>query len=150
MNCTFFGHRDEGEQVKVLLRKTIMDLVKEEGVKSFLVGNNGNFDFYAQCVLSELKKEGLDISFEIVISNISEKALSQNQNATVFPAELENCIPKFAISKRNDWLIKNSSILIACVRHKFSNSSKLLEKAQKKGLRVINLAKEKAPLCKGS
>ena len=91
-------------------------------------------------VLEELKNDGVGASFDIVLSRVNEKALSENQRETVFPEELEKSIPKFAISKRNDWLIKNSSILIAYVEHRFSNSSKLLEKAIKRGLEVINLA----------
>lgn len=140
MICTFFGHRDVTVCVKARIRDVVLDLIRTGRVSKFLVGNNGNFDFYVQCVLEELKNDGVGVTFDIVLSRVNEKALSENQRETVFPEELEKSIPKFAISKRNDWLIKNSSILIAYVEHRFSNSSKLLEKAIKRGLEVINLA----------
>ena len=112
-------------------------------MREFLVGNNGNFDFYAQCVLRELKTEGYGICFDIVFSHLGENALSQNQSETVFPEGLEKALPRFAISKRNDWLIKNSSYLIAYVVHTFSNSYKWMQKASKRGLKIINLADQK-------
>ena len=75
----------------------------------------------------------------MVLSTINETAIGTKQKYTVFPEELENALPKFAISKRNDWMINNSQIVITYVRHNFSNSHKWLEKAKKKGLGVINL-----------
>lgn len=148
MFCTFFGHQNATDEVKALLKETIVNLIQKEGVRKFLVGNNGNFDFYVQCVLSELKNERYDICFDIVLSHLGEKALSQNQSETVFPEGLEKALPRFSISKRNEWLIKNSSFLIVYVVHTFSNSYKWMQKASKRGLKIINLADQKrnAPL----
>ena len=140
MFCTFFGHRDSPEKIKHLLKKTILSIIEKEGVRDFLVGNNGNFDLYAQCILQEFKNDGMDIRFNIIISRIDEKSLIKKQDATLFPEELEESIAKFRISKRNEWLIKKSSYIIAYVTRKYSNSSCLIETASKKGLRIINIA----------
>ena len=113
MNCAIFGHHDAGAEVKPLLKEAIIYLVQDKHIRNFPVGNNGNFDFYAQCVLQELKLEGVNINFSIVLSHIEESSLSKNQNETIFPEELENAIPRFAIFKRNEWIIKKSSFLIA-------------------------------------
>lgn len=83
MNCTFFGHRDVTCEVKELLKSAILDLIDKEHINNFLVGNNGNFDFYVQCTLAELKKEGVDISFAIVLSHLGKK-LCQVTKATQF------------------------------------------------------------------
>ena len=141
MNCTFFGHRDATEDVKKRLKEAILYLVNTEGVRSFMVGNNGNFDYYAQCVLQKIKKEGENISFKIVLSKIDEMALT-DQSQTIFPEGFEKNLPRFAISKRNEWLIKNASFIIAYVKNKYSNSAKLVAKCAKKGLRIINLAEK--------
>ena len=140
MFCTFFGHRDSPEKIKHLLKKTILYIIEKEGVRDFLVGNNGNFDLYAQCILQEFKNDGMDIRFNIIISRIDEKSLIKKQDATLFPEELEKSIAKFRISKRNEWLIKKSSYIIAYVTRKYSNSYRLIETASKKGLRIINIA----------
>lgn len=142
MNCAFFGHRNAPSEIKILLKEAILHLIQTEGVHNFFVGNNGNFDFYVQCVLKELKDEGLDICFDIVLSHLGEIALSENQSETIFPEGLETVLPRFAISKRNDWLIKNSSFLIAYVTYTFSSSYQWMQKAAKKGLKIINLAPE--------
>ncbi len=140
MNCTFFGHRNADSKIKELLKKLVYILITERKVDTFYVGNNGNFDYYAQCVLQELKNGGQDFNYYIILSYVDERALSGNQAATLFPEELENCIPRFAVSKRNRWLIKNSSFLLAYSKHTLSNSSKWIAAAQKRGLEVINLA----------
>ena len=138
MVCTFFGHKDAPSNIKMRLEEIIEALINE-GVKNFYVGNNGNFDFYVQGVLENIVKKHNDIRFSVVLSTINETAIGAKQKYTVFPEGLENALPKFAISKRNDWMINNSQIVITYVRHNFSNSHKWLEKAKKKGLRVINL-----------
>lgn len=138
MVCTFFGHKDAPSSIKMRLEEIIEALINE-GVKNYYVGNNGNFDFYVQGVLENIVKKHNDIRFSVVLSTINETAIGTKQKYTVFPEGLENALPKYAISKRNDWMINNSQIVITYVRHNFSNSHKWLEKAKKKGLRVINL-----------
>lgn len=143
MNCTFFGHRDVSDAIKGDLEESILSLIETERIELFLVGNNGNFDFLVQEVLAGLKREGKDVRFRIVLSRLDEKALSMNQKETVFPEELENTIPKFAISKRNEWLIKNASVLIAFVKHRPSSSAVWVERAARRGLAVRNIAKDR-------
>ena len=143
MNCMFIGHQTASDEIKKPLKDAILYLIRTEQIKNFFVGNNGNFDFYVQCALRELKNEVRSICFSIVLSRLDEKALSENQGETIFPEGLENSLPKFAIAKRNDWLIKNSSFVIAYVTNQFSNSYKWMQKASKKGLKVINLAEQR-------
>lgn len=138
MICTFFGHRDASEKVVFALREVIENLIKK-GVKSFFVGNNGNFDLYVQNILSNIKNSTGEIDFNIVLSYLGEKAISDNQDATIFPEGLEKVPKRYAISKRNDWLISNSNIAIIYCTNTFSNSFKLSQKAIKKKLTVINL-----------
>ena len=144
MNCTFFGNKDTPSRVKNDLKDTIKRLINEKGVVRFYVGNNGNFDLFVQNVLSDLKKERIDIDYAIVLSSIREIAIDGDQEATIFPEELETVPPRFAISRRNDWMIKNSDYLIAYAKHPFSNSRKWVERATKKGLKIINLAEEES------
>ncbi len=139
MVCTFFGHRDAQPCIREKLKEEIYKLV-EIGVDSFLIGNNGNFDFIVQNLLSEICKETPFIDYKIVLSKLNEQVLSKNQEKTVFPLGFETFSPRFAISKRNEWLIKNSSFAIVYAKNKFSNSHKLLLKSLKSGLTVINIA----------
>ena len=140
MVCTFFGHKDSPYYLKEELKNVILQLIEERGVKNFYVGNNGNFDYLVQLVLKEISYDRDDIDFCIVLSYLGEKALSNAQKHTVFPEELEFSVPRFAISKRNEWMLKQASITVVYVNHRFSNAHKWLEKASAKGLEVINLS----------
>lgn len=139
MICTFLGHRNTSSTVKNDIKITIENLIKEN-VREFYVGNNGNFDFLVQQALAEISTTQ-NISYAIVLSRPNEAALSNNQNATIFPEGLENALPRFAIAKRNEWMLKKSKIVIAYTKSHFSNCYKWLEKAEKRGLKIINIAK---------
>ena len=140
MRCVFFGHRDVTVSVRNELKKTVLGLIATKSISCFYVGNNGQFDYWVQMVLQELQGEGMEIPYYIVLSRIDERALSGEQSRTLFPEELATCLPRFSISRRNDWLIKHAEIAVVYVQFEISNCQKLLEKAQRKGLEVINLA----------
>ena len=138
MICTFFGHKNAPVSVKEALKTEILRLV-DEGVVEFYVGNNGNFDYYVQEVLLYISTIRQDIKFSVVISYLNERVMNKMDNLSLFPEGLEKALPKFAISKRNEWLIKNSDIAIVYVKNRFSNSYKIMMKAIKKGVMVVNL-----------
>lgn len=139
MICTFFGHRDAPESIKEKLESEIHLLIKR-GVKKFIVGNNGNFDYLVQDILKYISQAQNDIKYNIVLSKINERAVNGCQYSTIFPEGFEFAHPRFAIYKRNDWLIKNSNIALVYVTNKYSNSYKWVQKALSNGLKVINLA----------
>ncbi len=141
MTCTFLGHHDAPSSLYDTLKKEIERLIFE-GVVNFTVGNNGSFDLMVQRILCEISKENSKIKISIVLSRINELAISGFQESTVFPEGLELAIPKFAICKRNEWLLGNAQILISYVRHTTSNSYKWLKKAKNQGLKIINLAEK--------
>ena len=138
MICTFIGHRDTPNSLMESIRKAIIELINN-GIKDFYVGNNGSFDFLVQTALAEISKTNSAINCRIVLSCINEVAISGNQELTVFPEELSSVPKRFAISKRNEYLLKKSSVIICCVNNTFSNSYKYMEKARRKGLTVIRI-----------
>ena len=141
MVCTFFGRRNAPSSVKEKLSEAINDLIKR-GYDEFYVGNNGNFDFYVQSVLSDIIKTNCKVSFTVVLSRPDEKAILAEQIFTLFPDGLEKVPHRFAISKRNDWLIKKAQVVVAYADNRFTNSHKWIEKAKNKGIDVINLANQ--------
>ncbi len=138
MNCTFFGHRNTTADIRNALEAEIICLINK-GVKSFYVGNNGNFDYLVQDVLKHLSLLYKNINFTVVLSRIDETVVACEQAFSIFPYELESSLPKFAISKRNEWLIRNCDIAIVYAKDKLSNAHKWAQKAQSHGLLVINL-----------
>ena len=58
---------------------------------------------------------------------------------TLFPDGLERAHPKFAVSKRNLWLIEHTSYVLTYVKSA-GGAKQYKELAERKGLVVINLA----------
>lgn len=145
MTCVFFGHSMISNDIRASLKSKIIELF-QNGVHKFYVGNNGQFDYLVQIVLEETSVLFNDLKYEIVLSRLGEKAIGGNQEATVFPEELACVLPKFAISKRNDWLIKKANIVVCYVTAKLTNSYKWVEKAQKRNLTVFNISGHPLPI----
>ena len=61
---------------------------------------------------------------------------------TLFPEVLDSCPPRFAIDRRNRWMVERSDIVVAWVEHTRGGAYKFLSLAQRKKLKIINLAKK--------
>ena len=140
MICTFFGHKDAPNFLTSELKKAILEVIEKKNATFFYVGNNGNFDFLVQKVLKEISQSCPDIQYRVVLSVINENALIGDENITLFPEKLELSPPKFAIYKRNEWMLQQANLVIAYVKYSTSNAYKWITKAEKKGLSIINLA----------
>lgn len=142
-SCTFFGHQIINNDIKELLMCQIENLITEYGVNVFYVGNNGQFDDLVAEVLRKLKSRNPQISYSIVLAYLPEKKQKYNQlsyTETIYPEGLEYTPPRFAISKRNQWMVQQSDYVIAYVEHSFGGAAQFTEYARKKHKTVINLA----------
>ena len=142
MVCCFFGHRDTPSTVKPDLIECITSLI-EEGVTEFLVGNQGAFDAIVLSALRIVKEQYPHITYNVVLAYMpakKEEYTYADPMETMYPEGLESVPKKFAISWRNDWMLKESDIVVCYVRHSFGGSGKFVEKAIKQNKRVINLA----------
>ena len=135
MNCTFFGHKDAPDGLSIKLEQMIFKVMQENKIDHFYVGNRGSFDYLVQKVLSKMQ-----IDYSIVVSSLNEYVNPNYRSKTIYPEGLEKGLPRFAICRSNEWMIKNSDIVIAYMKYQSSNCAKWVEKAQKRGLRIINLA----------
>ena len=140
--CTFFGHRDCPAAVKPKLRTVVAELIEQYGVERFYVGRQGTFDAMARSVLRELAKVYHHISYAVVLERLPgprEKAVWDFSD-TIFPEGLETVPPRFAISKRNDWMLKQADFVVTYIAHGWGGAVQYAEKAQRQGKRVLNLA----------
>ena len=139
MTCTFFGHRDADGRVEKRLREVLVDLIVNKGIRKYMVGNNGGFDKTVRRVLKQLKSE-YDIEYMVVLYRLPlKKKEYEDYSDTVFPEFLNNVPPQYAISRRNDWLIENSDIVVTYVLYPFGGAAKFKAIAEKRGKTVINL-----------
>ena len=137
--CTFFGHKDTPNEIEPLLRAALIDLIENREVSLFYVGNQGNFDRMVRRLLKELKENYSQVDYAVVLPYLPEKFdLRQDYSDTLYP--LEGVPPKFAIDRRNYWMIERADYVIAYAWKPWGGAAKFKNIAEKKGLQVINLA----------
>lgn len=68
-----------------------------------------------------------------------EKYYEEFYDEVILPLE-EKTHFKAALTKRNEWLVDNSDLLIAYVENSMGGAYNTLKYAEKKGVRIINIA----------
>ncbi len=138
MTVTFFGHGDTPDSIRDTLRIILIDLITNHGANTFYVGSNGNFDKIAKNALSDLGSV-YPITYAVVLEYMPTKSNSGDPSPTIYPEGLEAVPPRFAICKRNEWMINHSDIVITYVNRNFGGAAKYAKYAKIKKKNVINL-----------
>lgn len=139
-SCCFFGHRYVTHDIKAKLTEIIQSLITEEQVYNFYVGHQGQFDSMVYSVLKELKIKYPQINYSVVLAYMPDKHIKEMYGEdTIFPDGLESVPKRFAILKRNDWIIRQSDFLVCYVYKVTGGAVKCREKAANKGLKIIDL-----------
>ncbi len=140
MICTFIGHRDTPSEIEAVLEKVLIELIEENGVNDFYVGTHGNFDYMVLSVLKELKNEYPNIRYTEVLAYIPKSNDGYcDYSHSIYPDGLENIPPRFAIIKRNKWMIEKSDYVVCYVENSLGNAYEFMSLALKKKKKVINL-----------
>ena len=136
----FFGHRDVTHDIRAKLQFIIEQLITEEQIYNFYVGHQGQFDSMVRSVLKELKVKYPHIRYTVVRAYMPDEHIKEVYGEdTLYPDGLETVPRRFAISKRNDWMIQHSGYAV-CDVHKITGGAvKFREKAEKKGLQIIDV-----------
>ncbi len=141
--CTFFGHRQvhDTAQLSSKLFDTILELIEERGVNLFFVGDSGSFDYLVLKVLRGLKKLYPQIEYYVVLSYLRPKSeyCLYTEEETIFPDVMTTAHPRFAIVKRNKWMLDSSDIVITYVNSVIGGAAAFAQKAEKKGVEIIRL-----------
>ena len=139
--CTFFGHRDCPESIKVNLKKEIERLICNQQVDTFYVGTQGSFDRMTYSELKVLRSKYSYIKVYRVLAYMPQNDAVSNGEAqsedTILPEGVECVHPRYAIVWRNNWMIDHSKYVIAYITHPTGGSYRAVERAKKKGRRVI-------------
>lgn len=140
-NCTFFGHRDCPETIKPKLRAVLVDLITNRGVDMFYVGHQGHFDAYVHSELKHLKQEYPEINYAVVLAYMpGKKTEYDDYSDTMLPEGIEAVHPHYAISWRNNWMLKQSDYVVTYITHSWGGAAQYVSKAKKQGKMVIELA----------
>lgn len=147
MTVTFCGHRtiDRPAEVKSWLEEVVRSLILQ-GSNKFLLGGYGAFDLMAAHVVHELKAEFPSVESTLVLAYLSTDADLHLYDNSLYPS-LENVPPRYAISRRNRWLIENSDVVVAYVQHSWGGAATTLSNAKRKGKAVITYRRRCWSLC---
>ena len=148
MIITFYGHSNYlfGDDVKVELKSILINETRKNPTCKFYLGGYGDFDGLCLRTLKELRNDFPEIEL-IFITPYIDKNYSKLEFAkyhyddVIFPP-LESVPRKFAILKRNEWMIEEADLVIAYVMYSWGGAAKTLEYANRKKKQIINLAIE--------
>ena len=141
MICTFFGHRNAPKEIEQTLYSIIDNLIKKHNVRSYYVGNQGNFDYIVYRVLVKMA-ERYDIKYRVVLAYmpINNSFEYIEYFDTIIPDGIEKVPKRYAINYRNKWLIKKSDIVITYVNDTIaSNAANFKGIAERQGKTIINI-----------
>ena len=145
---SFIGHRqiDRFRFVEEQLDKIISDLLLHKEYVEFYVGRNGDFDtMVASAVKRGQKAYGtanssliLVIPYAVADMDLLEKFYDE----IWLPEGLYKVHYKSAITKRNEWFVEHSNLLVAYVEREKGGAARCLKQAEKKGIKIKNIALE--------
>lgn len=138
MVVTFCGHSTvyPREPVEAWLREVVSALINR-GADKFYLGGYGAFDEMAASVVWELKKGHPDIASVLVLPYLDRKVSATIYDYTTYPP-LESVPKRYAISKRNEWSVINSDVVVAYVKHDWGGAATTLRFAHRKHKEVIS------------
>jgi uncharacterized phage-like protein YoqJ len=148
MIITFCGHKDIDDRQLILnkLIETLEPYFKGETQLIFYCGGYGGFDSVASQAIDVLRNKHTEVKVEkifvaLYITPTYQEEMSDMKkfyDDVVYPP-LENVPLRFAISRRNKWIVENSDIVIAYIKHSWGGASKTLEYAKRKHKQIINI-----------
>lgn len=146
MIITFCGHskimfsEKERNKLSILLENQLI----KNSYCTFYLGGYGDFDNLCLDLLKKLKLSYPHIKLVFITPYLDDnykklKYAKESFDEIIF-LPLEDVPKKYAILRRNEWMVEHADFLIAYVRYNWGGASKMLAHAKKKKKRYINLA----------
>ena len=135
--CTFFGHKEVYGLNRERLLCTIEELIRQ-GIDTFYVGNQGQFDGIVYSCLKQLRKSYPHIYVCVVLAYLPTENRPGEDLADAMYPEIEGP-PRFAIARRNRWMIQESQYCVCFVDHTWGGAYQFAKLAKKQGLKLINI-----------
>lgn len=132
--CFFIGHRDAPNRILPLLQAEIEYHIVEYGVKDFYVGHYGKFDSMAAQAVRIAKQSHAEVKLMLLLPyHPFDQPIEKPEgfDGTLYPEGMERVPKRFAIIKANQYMVSNSTHLIAYVNHHMGGSGRVLEYAQR-------------------
>ncbi len=144
--CCFCGHGKyfKESDIRDKFDKVIHELLAD-GYFTFYNGAYGGFDSFALRRIATLKTDYPQIENYVVSPYLNESYLSRFEYTVkedtakiLYPFE-DRVMPRFAILKRNEWMVDHSDIVVSYINYSWGGARKMYDYAKRKGKRIINL-----------
>ena len=139
--CTFFGHHDAPNSLETKLLEIIKEAIDQYGVRTFYVGNQGNFDAMALRSLQKIQSTYAQIHYSIVFAYLPNTTVQNTPS--VFPEGIENVPHRFRIPWRNKWMISQCEYVISYVSYTSGQAAKYVKIAKEQGKHILSLTEGK-------
>ncbi len=139
-SCCFIGHKNCPRTIESILLDTLEMLITERSVTTFYLGTQGSFDqlvYNTLCHLETFHKIKIKVVLAYLNGENDEKYYDMEK--TFFPDELTRTPLRFAIRKRNSYMINKSDFVVTFLNNPFSNTYTNIEEAKRKNKVIINL-----------
>ena len=152
MNVTFCGHGRINylKELSSWLDLILPSLI-EGGADTFYLGGYGDFDGVAASAVRRQKDIYPHIESVLVLAYLNTDRGTDGYDTTVYPP-LEEVPLRYAIVKRNEWMVSASDVIISGVKHNWGGAAKTLEytKKQQKVIFQFPYRKSDRPEIKGN
>ena len=117
--------------------RTVPHHIKGIAVYSaYYLGGYGQFDALAAAVVREKKERYPQIRSVLVLPYLDREFDASAYDETVYPP-LENVPRRYAISRRNEYMVDHADVVVAYVVYSFGGAGKTLKYAERKQKRII-------------
>ena len=145
MVISFCGH--SSYVAKNVDEQMILDILQteigNEKCEIFL-GGYGNFDSFAYSCAKKFKAANPNVKLIFITPYRDEKYIKEKMygrdeiDEIVYPP-LEHVPLRYAISRRNRWIVEHSDIIIAYISHAYGGAYETYKFATKKNVKVFNV-----------
>lgn len=141
---TFCGHRTIAPSNSKIIRERLYEILERlirEGATEFLLGGYGTFDYLCAKAVFDLKEKYPHIISVLVIPYIDMDYDRSLYDISEYPP-IENVPRKFAILKRNEYMVRKADVVVSYVEFSFGGAAKTLQYAKRKKKNIISVAED--------
>ena len=138
-NAIIWNTREVMDKIKL----TAIDLIKNKGVDTFLVGTKGEFETLSHKMMEQIQCDYPDIKIMLVIAYVKDlERCPYNFDDIYYPTKAELVNKRWSISRRNEWIIEQTDYIIACNQYQ-GRAYDYCQRAMRKGKEIIEIGEQK-------
>lgn len=138
MLVSFCGHSQVADSAAVADRLgIIIESLIQEGADEFYLGGYGEFDSMAAVAVRNAKAKHPHITSTLVIPYLDRDYNPDLYDGSTYPP-LETVPRRFAISKRNEWMMDAADVIVAYITHDWGGAATTHKYAKRKKKRIIS------------